>query len=228
MKLSVITPTGGRPEAFALCERWMSHQTVQPHEWIVVDDCDPPTLTTRGQFVVRPEPRWVPNAKYPTLGRNLLAGFECVTGDAVVIVEDDDYYSPGHLGMMATLLEHAPLVGEGLARYYNVVTRCWRDMANAGHASLASTAWRHTLTPHVSRIIERLGQPCYDLSIWRETSHNILSVTTHNVVGMKRMPGRKGIANGHADETCRNHDPDMTQLREWIGDDVTAYERLSA
>jgi hypothetical protein len=35
---TVITPTGDRPETFALCERYLYRQTLKPSKWIVVDD----------------------------------------------------------------------------------------------------------------------------------------------------------------------------------------------
>ena len=37
-KITVITCTGDRPEAFKLCRTWMSRQTRKPDQWIVVDD----------------------------------------------------------------------------------------------------------------------------------------------------------------------------------------------
>ena len=222
MKLSVITPTGGRPEAFALCELWMSRQTVQPYEWIVVDDCDPATPCTMGQTVVRPEPRWRPGGK-PTNGRNLLAGLDCVTGDATTIVEDDDWYAPQHIEALLKLLGRAPLVGEGLTRYYNLHTRRWANMRNSAHACLATTAWLQKFAGTVKTVIETNEGPCYDLTIWRRSPESILNLGTRNHIGIKCMPGRPGIAHGHTDHCCRQPDPELHVLRGWIGDDVERY-----
>lgn len=36
--ITIVTPTGDRPLAFALCQHWMMNQTVKPDQWIVVDD----------------------------------------------------------------------------------------------------------------------------------------------------------------------------------------------
>ena len=36
--ITLITPTGDRPLAFALCQNWMRKQTVLPFQWVVVDD----------------------------------------------------------------------------------------------------------------------------------------------------------------------------------------------
>lgn len=46
--ITIITPTGDRHEMFSLCAKWVSKQTVQPNQWIIVDDgkiplC-PPTM----------------------------------------------------------------------------------------------------------------------------------------------------------------------------------------
>ena len=49
MKLTVVTCTGARPEAFLLCQLWMSRQTLQPHQWFVLDDEEPKTDCIAGQ-----------------------------------------------------------------------------------------------------------------------------------------------------------------------------------
>ncbi len=224
-KLTLITCTGGRPEAFALCEKWMGRQTIRPHEWIVVDDCEPKTVTTMGQTRVEPRPVWSGEV---TLGRNLIAGLGRVTGDAVVFVEDDDWYAPTYLEVMSRLLDVAPLAGEGLTRYYNVKMRHHTMCNNAAHASLAGTACRSWCIPKIIEITKELGpKVCCDLSIWRVFEHSILSLNSNLYVGMKGLPGRPGIAGGHTDDLCSNPDPDMAVLREWIGDDARHYERFS-
>lgn len=40
--ITAITPTGDRPLAFVLCQIWMMRQTVQPDQWIVIDDGSKP------------------------------------------------------------------------------------------------------------------------------------------------------------------------------------------
>ena len=50
--IQLLTPTGMRPEAFALCERWMAAQTYDgPCTWFVVDDGAVPLKLT-------PPPGW--------------------------------------------------------------------------------------------------------------------------------------------------------------------------
>jgi glycosyltransferase involved in cell wall biosynthesis len=225
MKVSLLTCTGGRPEAFALCEKWMARQTIPIHEWIVVDDCEPKTETTMEQVRTEPRPAWSGDV---TLGRNLIAGLERVTGDAVAFIEDDDHYAPTYLETMLRLIDTAPLVGEGLARNYNVRTRGYRECCNAAHACLAGTMCRSWYIPKIVEVIKGNGQhACYDLSLWRAFDHSLLTLNTGLYVGMKGLPGRPGIATGHTDSTCNMPDPDMVMLREWIGDDAREYERFS-
>jgi glycosyltransferase involved in cell wall biosynthesis len=224
VKVSLLTCTGGRPEAFALCEKWMERQSLDWHEWIVVDDCDPPTETTLRQVRVEPEPKW---SGETTLGRNMLAGLERVTGDAVAFIEDDDWYDPDYLKTAGRLLERSPLVGEGLARYYNVRTRRWNNRCNAGHACLAATLCRADEIPRIVSVVNILGKPCYDLSIWRAFDDCMLMLHPNNFVGIKGMPGRAGIAHGHTDGACNHPDPEMEKLREWIGPDALFYEHFS-
>jgi hypothetical protein len=65
--VTLLTVTGGRPEAWGLCKRWMAAQTVQPDRWIIVDDVgDVPEAT------IQVTPRWQPGQN--TQARNLLAG----------------------------------------------------------------------------------------------------------------------------------------------------------
>lgn len=222
MRLSLVTCTGARPEAFALCERWMSRQSVAWDQWVVVDDCEPETKLTCGQESVKPRPPWAPGSI--TLGRNLFEGLKRVNGDVIAVIEDDDWYAPNYLERTLDLIEKAPLVGEGWARYYNVRSRRYTEQANARHACLACTAWRSELTQSVIDVLTRLGRPCYDLSIWRAIQDFALSLSERNYVGIKGMPGRGGIGIGHTDHLCRHDDPKLEKLREWIGDDATVYE----
>jgi glycosyltransferase involved in cell wall biosynthesis len=225
-RITLLTCTGGRPEAFALCEKWMSRQTIPAHEWIVVDDCEPRTVTTMGQTRIEPRPVW---SGVTTLGRNLAAGLERVTGDSVAFIEDDDYYAPTYIEKMRQLLDMAPLVGEGLAKYYNARTRSYTRCCNATHASLAGTVCRSWYIPRVVDVIKELGpEVCCDMTVWKAFEHSILSLNSGLYVGIKGLPGRPGIAGGHRDGLCNVPDPDMATLYDWIGEDAKHYEHFSS
>ena len=122
--LSVLTPTGARPEAFAECVRMMSKQDYTgPVRWVIVDDGleKMPTPKIDGWEVlhIRPEPLWKPGDN--TQSRNLLAGLDYCT-DRIVIVEDDDAYADWWLSFCAEKLEKHDLIGESHALYKNIAT----------------------------------------------------------------------------------------------------------
>lgn len=224
--LTLLTATGARPDAFVLCEHWMAAQDyANPVRWIVVDDGpEPQPVAFRREGwtveVIRPEPNWKPGQN--TQARNLLAGLaHCHAGNSVVVIEDDDWYAPDWLTHVAMQLEHAELVGECRARYYNIARRMGRQLQNAGHASLCSTAVRGRAVDALRKACQ--GSPKFiDLQLWRRFPHRHL-FGGHRVVGIKGLPGRGGIGMGHRDDFRGTPDSDGRLLREWIGDDARLY-----
>ena len=144
MRLSVITPTAGRQAGITLAERWMARQTVQPFEWIVADGGMVPAALTMGQRHLHQ-----PSEPGPAnFAGNVLRALEAVQGDAVVIVEDDDYYFPNHLALCRAGLERGKAYGCATLNYFNVSERCWIRMGNRGSA-LCQTAFRSDLIPRM-------------------------------------------------------------------------------
>lgn len=221
--LTVITPTGGRPEAFALCEKWVARQTLQPDEWLVVDDCDPPTKMTMRQRVIRPTSLW---AGGNTQFRNMILLLEAVKTELVVVVEDDDYVGPRYLEQQVQRLEQAPLTGETPSRYFNVHFRTYRQWNNTEQASFCQTAFRSCMIPHIIQLCH--AERWLDLNLWQNfgKSHGYLS-RGDQVVGIKGMPGRGGVtvrAHAMAHSAGWQSDPDMQVLRQWIGKDCDEYQ----
>jgi len=212
--LTLITPTGGRPEAFALCERYMRRQTYRGDiQWIVVDDCETPTETTMGQDVIRPTPFW--RCGDNTQARNMLAALDRVGHDRILIIEDDDWYHPDYLRVYAEMLDRFELVGEGRARYYNVALRCWRQWANTSHASACQTGFRSSLIPVVRKTVQ--AYRLFDVHLW--TTPGLFKHIFHGMnlaVGIKGMPGRHGIGVGHIASGFTS-DPEFAVLSRWIG-----------
>lgn len=226
MTLTIITPTGARPQAFALCERYMARQTYAGAvRWIIVDDGEraTPVAFQRDNWrvdVIRPSPLWRHGEN--TQGRNLLAGLDAID-DAyplVTVVEDDDYYAPGWLERLVAESAHAELVGEGDAVYYNVAFRKWQRLRNSDHASLRATIMRGGALS-TFRDVLAIPYRYYDLKLW--TRHEDRRVFMAGLtVGIKGMPGRHGIALGH-DGLTGNDDSCGAMLRELLGDDAAAY-----
>jgi hypothetical protein len=160
-----LTPTGGRPEAFVLCEKYMARQTVMPDAWIVVDDVDPPTKCTMGQQVVRPEPRHQHYSEPNSQHRNILAGLpQMGADDLLIIFEDDDWYSADYIETQKQFAERYPhlgMFGQVPSRYYRVDERAARVFEDTPHSSLASTAFR-------GRMLEAIQYAC-ESRAWLDT-----------------------------------------------------------
>ena len=226
--LQLLTATGARPEAWALCQRWAARQTYTGRvTWIIVDDGPigqrvEPMPDNWQQVVIRRAPYWQRGQN--TQAANLLRGLDAVNPDVpLVIWEDDDWYAPDWLDTVARELETADLVGEHRARYYNVAQRRQQEMDNVRHASLCATAMR-------GAAIEAFRRACgqkkvfIDIELWR--SHRNRSLFDgHRVVGIKGLPGRGGIGVGHRDSFRGRPDPNLDILRQWIGDDAEVYAR---
>ena len=201
--------------------------------WVVVDDGPVPQAIEFSRpgwelEVVRPEPYWQPGQN--TQARNLRTGLDRVRGHApVLIIEDDDHYAPTWLSAAAAALEHADLVGETRARYYNVATRHWREHGNETHASLCATGV-------TGAAVEMLRGCCLvptqfiDILLWSRYQGARELFDGHQVTGIKGLPGREGIGIGHHQDFARASypDPEEEQLRAWLGDDAEAYTVLMA
>ena len=224
--LTLLTATGARAHAWALCERWMAAQDYAGQvRWLVVDDGQEPQPITfqREKWtlnVIRPRRLWTPGRN--SQAENLLHGLShCSASDRVVVIEDDDYYSPDWLSHVAVELDRAQLVGEHRSRYYNVATRQCRQLENTAHASLCSTAVR-------GRGVDAMRKACQtnrkfiDINLWRRFPDRHL-FEGHRVTGIKGLPGRGGIGAGHKQGFHGVHDHDGAVLRQWIGRDAEAY-----
>lgn len=223
MRISVLTPTADRPIAFALAERYMRRQTMQPFEWIVADGGAVPTPCTMGQIHVydlRP-----PGAG--NFANNLLNGLARATGDVLLLLEDDDHYAATHIERMAAVAQRFPLIGaEDKQHYYNVAHRCWRTFNNTG-ASMCQTAIRRELWPAFEKVIRtcmaanRFG---IDTTFWRSVPRAQWGlVGAMTVLGIKGLPGLAGLGVGHRPGAGWTQDPELVKLRAWIGEDAETY-----
>ncbi len=224
--LTLLTATGARPEAWAICERLMARQTiVEPVRWVIVDDGQQPQPVTFRRdgwelVLIRPAPFWQPGQN--TQARNLLKGLDALgPHDRLVIIEDDDWYAADWLLHVAAQLERAELVGECRARYYNTVQRRGRQLRNQAHASLCSTAMRGDAIRQFRRACNS-RQRFIDIDLWGRVPSRYL-FTGHRVVGIKGLPGRGGIGMGHRDDFAGVDDRDGALLHEWIGHDAEMY-----
>lgn len=223
--IQVITPTGDRPEAFELCQRWMWAQTYGGSvRWIVADDGKFITFTAPrldDAFHIQMEHHRLQPMDGNSQHRNMLYLLAQVDPKyPVVVFEDDDYYAPTWLATVAEKLQRYDAVGQRRNRYYHVRTGAIRKHRNLCHASLCATAVKGLANINELRRQCAIKAPLIDVPFWKRAQNKHL-FDGCEVVGIKGMPGRCGIAGGHDLQADTQFD-----LREWIGDDARHYDRF--
>lgn len=222
--ISLITPTGGRPAAFALCEKWMSRQTKRWDRWIVVDDCEPRTPCTMGQEVICPERVWKPGDDSQRDNMRLaLAAVE--PGSDVFIIEDDDYYGPCYLEYMSGWLAKCSVIGIAPTRYYHASLRAYHVFDNLRHASLCQTAFAWEQLPRMVEATKGTREQYIDMMFWGSVERDDLPRIFINLpiaIGIKGLPGRRGVVDAHRGKGMKD-DPKGEMLRTWIGADADEY-----
>jgi hypothetical protein len=221
-RIVAITVTGGRHEAWELCKRWVAAQTLMPDVWIIVDDCLP-SLQMNIDFVpiqvIYPNKVW--RAGDNSQAANLLAALHLVCADdKILIIEDDDYYSPVYIERMVDALKYKDLVGESNALYYHVKDRVYKNCMNYGHASLCSTALKGPAIQSLIRACQSAPK-FIDLDLWRRFRGSQRLYSTRYSVGIKGLPGRPGIGIGHKMKGAP--DKDLKILERFLGNDVVHY-----
>lgn len=221
--LSVITPTGDRPIGMLRLSRCLAAQTWGDRfQWIIVDDGENATPIEEAPeladvtLVRRKSNKH--EAGVLSQKRNILAGIEKVKGDFVLICEDDDFYHPEYFASSFEGLKTYEVVGERTARYYNVKTRCFRELIGSYHSSLAATALRKSALPFLVDACSPMKAQGIDMSLWRFLNSNVERIAlrgSSSVVGVKGLPGRKGIGVGHR-SSFGEFDKNMEVLARWL------------
>lgn len=227
--IQILTPTGARPEAWALCMRWMARQTYTGLvHWVIVDDGPepqevPPWRSGWTISVQRPRPYWAQGQN--TQIRNLKAGLELIDDrEPLVIVEDDDHVASGWLDRVYRELQHSDIVGQRLCRKYSLGTQRARELLHPYRASLCATGLKGPGIARLRRIV-RSAPRLVDNMLWRPGLGRLFGGSY--ITGMKCLPGRPGIDSGHRLLFGEIADGDGSLLRRWIGDeDAKAYQHM--
>lgn len=228
--ITLITCTGFRQEAFALCRKYFKRQTYKgPLQWIVISDQHKQSELDEikdkypeCEMYAGPQ---IWQVDLNTQRGNTLEALKYVKGDKVIIFEDDDWYSPTYLQEMVDLLDHAPIVGEANSKYYHIGLPGWKENHNVGHSSLCQTGIRKELLPHLKLAVDS-GELYFDIHLWRQVREqkipHILFAEKNLCIGIKGMPGRTGIGSGHK---IKDYflDPNLVKLKEWLGADAANY-----
>ena len=231
--VSIITPTGGRPLAFSLCEQYLRRQTYAGRlQWIIVDDCIPsiPEIKSRPGWeisVINPSPSWSPSDN--TLARNLRAALQEAHYDTVLIMEDDDWYAPEYIYEVFKRIHQDPaflIVGCQESRYYHITSGKYRVFSHMQTSSLCHTGLRY-------EAVNQLYNACAEEAIhidryfWDRFKRFHKGFLTRPLcVGIKGLPGRPGLGMGHYPEDTEGwqvDDSDQSVLRSWIGNDAIKY-----
>ena len=202
LNVYAITPTGARPEGLALLGEYINAQNYCGKlTWVVVDDCDPVTRMPKMRAGIRTitiDPDWVWRPGMNTQAACMTAGLARVPDDAILFnLEDDDIYLPNHFDNMLEVMTRAELAGERDSRYYNVKTGKWRVLKGTIHASMASTVCRGQALQDLKKLCASGMRKMLDVNLWRNFKGPKMLLDSHNVVGIKGLPGRPGIGVGH-------------------------------
>jgi len=223
--ITLITPTGDRPLAFALCQNWMKKQTLQSFQWIVVDDGKIPMKPYVSMEYTRREPQ--PDDPQCTLTRNFEAALPLIKGNKIIIIEDDEYYAPKYVAEMSLRLNQHEIVGLARAKYYHLFSNRYYKNRNTWHSSLAQTAFRDSFLPEFKKILHaNVGSDRIDKSIWRRVKNNkrgfVFTDDNESLyAGIKGLPGRPGrIGHDSKARHYRWNPPDISHeiLKQWIPD----------
>lgn len=225
--VAVITPTADQPTGMRLLESFLRRQTIQPDWWIIVDDGDIHAATPDWEICRHYKRRRVDNGARSLAGNLLAALYHLPPVDHIVIAEHDDYYFPNHIEVCVRRLQDKAATGYYKLRYYNVLIRKWLQQKNTCGA-LHSTALRYSEIPRLKAAASeayKINNYGIDQIFWSSlplTAGDIHQEPT--MVGIKGLPGRFGLGIGHTVKGPRWHpDPNMRQLRTWIGKDAELY-----
>ena len=214
--LKIITPTGGRPNALNNLNHYLTNQTDQGFEWIVLNDCDSDgPVPSRCDKMIFPDWKWTgENTQAKSMLRLLQ---EVNENDQVLICEDDDFYHKNYVFKMRTQLSFDDLIGIKNPIYYNVKNNTYKIFKSNHHSSLCSTGIKGKMIHALKRICSEC-KTNLDSALWR---HGGTLFDSKYCVGIKGMDGRKGIGVGHS--MTGNPDPKRVYLKSLLGENEKRY-----
>ncbi|MBO4871268.1 MAG: glycosyltransferase family 2 protein [Muribaculaceae bacterium] len=130
MKVSVLVPVYGVERYIAQCATTLMEQTYKDVEYIFVDDCTPDASVERLQEVLDSYPerqaqvRVIGHDQNKGLAGARLTALNAATGDAVIIVDSDDYVAPAAIERLVAEMERtgADVVDGGYGMVSNGIT----------------------------------------------------------------------------------------------------------
>jgi hypothetical protein len=221
--ITVITPTGDRQLALDRCYYYIARQTIQPNQWIIADDSKVPHDHHFFELpLIKHIPRDYPEHKAISFTSNILSMIDHIEYDKIIVFEDDDWYHESYIDIMLRRLEGCVIAGEPKAVYYNIRKRKYRVNGNTDRASFCQTAFKAQLLCKLKKYCKiRKNSAFVDQRLWTHCRENKLPFKLFQdgryCIGIKGMPGRKGIGIGHRPGGSYQSDPKWNKLREFIG-----------
>ena len=231
MKLTVVTCTGGRPELFALCRKWVLRQTWQPDRWLVTYDTGDAPHAPEADVVAIPKSYPPPSEGHSWANRALLFALSQVEpGHDVVVMEDDDWYGRRYIEdvLGAARASDFGVAQQRCYRMFHLPSRryaeCRTDGEHPGPVEglLVFTARRHA---DVQTWVAQLNRPVL----------GSVAVDTDQIAQIKGvgfgLPGRTGATRkhitGHRKLRGMLADSDFSLFRSTLGaDDAASYLEL--
>ncbi len=226
MTITCFTAHMHRPEAWELCEKYLGRQTRAPDQWLCLDSSPEPIVPTLPcDYHHVPELVSMP-AKVLYAIENKL-----IKGDAVIWLENDDWYKDTFVEWCETKLQKYQLVGEGRSVFFNCRNRWFTRCENKHHASLCQTAMHRDLLEESENIIRSYDNPFWDTRLWSLDCNKFISLPEdkdRRVVGMKSVGSTVGYSAEHRDviPPTAIADPSLFGLFKLIGPDAANYSRF--
>lgn len=142
-----------------------------------------------------------------TLQKNLIEALKIVKKDIVLIMEDDDWYSPFYIENMIQkflTLNHEgfkhDLIGAAIYSCFNISNLTYHVHQNINHSSLCQVAFAKKIIPQINILLQYYKYiPFFDLALWNYIRGNKTTFLTKSrwFMGIKGMPGRPGVMDEH-------------------------------
>lgn len=234
MKFCVLTCTGGRPDLFRLCQRYVDRQTVKPDVWIVTDDMGgmpPVSLPDYAQFhnidTGQIREGWAKAAPWTW---TLVQALKLVPADhALIIMEDDDWYGPMYCELMLDQLKNHETAQLANLPRYNVPARRWsidHVSRNTDKLKLVPGIFgcRYSGIETVIKSISAVHWEWFPIHYFNSTQFCGIKGVGYG------LPGRRGATAKHSPTHRKTlmgkPDNDWQLLRHEIGEDADHYIKM--
>ena len=215
--ITLITPTGDRNVCWSKCNFYITNQTYKGSlQWIIADDGNEKLDLSNLKIDYTHTTANYPGNKAKSINHNICRALQYVKYDKIAIIEDDDIYHPKYLERLLERLDHYDLIGEGNSRYYNI-NGYYRINHNTKHASLFQTGLKTIpCIEHLYVSTLREQSAFIDSRLWNKKVKKFVFCDDVTAIGMKGLPGRKGIGIGHRPSSAFNKDKDFKVLKQWL------------